>query len=69
MKLYRLDLQDLDAWRVKWFATKEEAESYQRQANRLGDCDWDLEEYEVELSIPAFVGFLNYHAAQVTDSN
>ena len=69
MKLYRLDFFEKEHWRVKWFTTRQEAESYQREANRSGECDWDLEEYEIEPTLPSFVGFLNYHAANVTASN
>jgi hypothetical protein len=69
MIIYRLDFFDKNKWRVKWFATKEEAETYQREANRSGECDWDLEEFEISESITSFVGFLNYHATEVTDSN
>lgn len=69
MVIYRLDEFGSNSWRVKWFSTKDEAVQYQTEANRAGDHDWDLEEYEINESINAFVGFLNFHAAQVTDSN
>ena len=68
MKIYRLDFFDRKAWRVKWYQSLEEAQQYQIEANRTNEQEWDLTEYEIGDSIGALVGFLNYHAAQITDN-